>query len=82
LKNESDITGNYALFDQLEALRWVKRNITSFGGDPDNITIMGQSAGAMSVQQFCLSPLTERLFSKAVMQRRRRKSAIHGNSCR
>ena len=67
LKQEAGCTGNYGLYDQLTALQWVKRNIAAFGGDPDNITLMGQSAGAMSVQQHVLSPLTEGLFHKAVM---------------
>lgn len=67
LKEEAGFTGNYGLFDQLTAIRWVKDNIASFGGDPDNMTIMGQSAGAMSVQQHCLSPLSEGLFHRAVM---------------
>lgn len=67
LKQEAGFTGNYGLYDQMTAIRWVKDNIASFGGDPENITIMGQSAGAMSVQQHCLSPLTDGLFSKAVM---------------
>ncbi len=67
LKEEAGFTGNYGLYDQLTAIRWVKENIGAFGGDPENITIMGQSAGAMSVQQHCLSPLTDGLFHKAVM---------------
>ena len=67
LKIEAGKTGNYGLYDQLTAIKWVKHNIEAFGGDPDNITIMGQSAGAMSVQQHCLSPLSEGLFHKAVM---------------
>ena len=67
LKQEAGTTGNYGLYDQLTALQWVKDNIASFGGDPENITLMGQSAGAMSVQQHCLSPLSEGLFQKAVM---------------
>ena len=58
---------NLGLYDQVEALKWIKNNISSFGGDPNNITIMGQSAGAMSVQQLCMSPLTKGLFNKAVM---------------
>lgn len=60
-------TGNYGLYDQYTAIKWVKENIEAFGGDPNNITIMGQSAGAMSVQQHCLSPMTKGLFNKAIM---------------
>ena len=60
-------SGNYGLYDQIEALKWIKHNISYFGGNPNNVTIMGQSAGAMSVQQLCLSPLTDNLFHKAVM---------------
>ena len=67
LKEEAGFTGNYGLFDQLTAIRWVKDNISAFGGDPENMTIMGQSAGAMSVQQHSLSPLSEGLFQKAIM---------------
>ena len=67
LKQEAGYTGNYGLYDQMTAIAWVKDNIASFGGDPSNITIMGQSAGGMSVQQHCLSPLSEGLFQKAVM---------------
>ena len=67
LAEEAGYTGNYGLFDQLTALQWVRENIASFGGDPDNVTLMGQSAGAMSVQQHCLSPLSLGLFHKAVM---------------
>ena len=67
LMKEAGKTGNYGLYDQLTAIKWVKRNISAFGGDPDNITIMGQSAGAMSVQQHCLSPLSRGLFKGAVM---------------
>ena len=67
LKEEAGKTGNYGLYDQLAAISWVRHNISAFGGDPDNITIMGQSAGAMSVQQHCLSPLTRGMFHKAVM---------------
>jgi len=67
LKEEAGVTGNYGLYDQLTAIKWVKDNIASFGGDPDNMTIMGQSAGAMSVQQHCLSPMSKGLFQGAVM---------------
>lgn len=67
LQEEAGHCGNYGLYDQLCAIRWVKDNIRAFGGDPDRITIMGQSAGAMSVQQLCQSPLSEGLFCGAVM---------------
>ncbi len=67
LKEEAGVTGNYGLYDQLCAIKWVKAHIAAFGGDPDRITIMGQSAGAMSVQQHCLSPLSRGLFQGAVM---------------
>ena len=67
LKAEAGKTGNYGLHDQHTAIQWVKDNIASFGGDPDNMTIMGQSAGAMSVQQHCLSPKSKGLFHKAVL---------------
>jgi len=67
LAEEAGHTGNYGLYDQITAIRWVKENIASFGGDKENITIMGQSAGAASVQMQCQSPLTDGLFQKAVM---------------
>ena len=67
LKKEAGHTGNYGLFDQLCAMKWIRDNIAAFGGDPEAITIMGQSAGGMSVQQHCLSPLSEGLFRGAVM---------------
>lgn len=60
-------TGNYGLYDQLTALKWINHNIEAFGGDKDRVTIMGQSAGAMSVQRLVLSPLTKGLVAGAVM---------------
>jgi len=60
--------GNYGIEDQIAALRWTKENIRSFGGDPDRITIAGQSAGAMSVQCLLASPLTEGLISGAIVE--------------
>ncbi|MCR5478094.1 MAG: carboxylesterase family protein [Lachnospiraceae bacterium] len=59
-------TGNYGLLDQIKALEWVRKNIASFGGDPDRITIIGESAGASSVNALCTSPLTEGMFLRAI----------------
>jgi len=67
LKDEAGHTGNYGLFDQLTAIKWVRDNISAFGGDKDKITIMGQSAGAMSVQHLCQCDLAKGLFRAAVM---------------
>lgn len=67
LKAEAGHTGNYGLYDQLTAIEWVRHNISAFGGNPDNITIMGQSAGAMSVQRHCFSPLSKGKFQRAVL---------------
>ncbi|MGC2400758.1 MAG: carboxylesterase family protein [Acidobacteriaceae bacterium] len=61
-------SGNYGLLDQLQALRWVKQNIRQFGGDPDNVTIFGQSAGASSVINLCASPLAKGYFRRAIVQ--------------
>ncbi len=57
---------NFGLLDQVAALKWIKNNITSFGGDPDNVTIMGQSAGSFSVHALIASPLAKGLFHKAI----------------
>ncbi|RZK40171.1 MAG: carboxylesterase family protein [Pedobacter sp.] len=61
-------SGNYGLQDQNEALRWVKRNISAFGGNPDQITIAGESAGSMSVSAQICSPLSKGLFHRAIGQ--------------
>lgn len=60
--------GNYGILDQIAALEWVYHNIQNFGGDAGNITIMGQSAGAMSVQTLICSPLTKNMIARAIMQ--------------
>jgi len=60
-------SGNFGTLDQIEAMKWVKKNIAQFGGDPDNVMIFGQSAGSRSVKTLCASPLTKGLFNKAVI---------------
>ena len=60
--------GNYGLMDQTLAIRWVKDNIRAFGGDPDSMTIFGESAGAASVGYQVLSPMSRGLFSRAILQ--------------
>jgi len=59
--------GNYGYMDQIAALNWVRSDITAFGGDPDNVTIIGESAGGVSVHTLVTSPLARGLFHKAVV---------------
>jgi para-nitrobenzyl esterase len=67
-ESPNQVSGNYGLLDQIAALKWIHANIAAFGGDPDNITILGQSAGAGSVKALVSSPLTGDLIKKAIIQ--------------
>ncbi|MGR6330011.1 carboxylesterase/lipase family protein [Sphingomonas sp. XXL09] len=62
---DNGMLGNYGVMDQIAALKWVQRNAAAFGGDPSNVTIIGESAGGMSVHMLNTSPLARGLFSKA-----------------
>lgn len=67
LKEADGTCGNYGLYDQLEAIRWVRRNIAALGGDPHRVTLLGQSAGAMSVDILISSPLCRDWYRGAIM---------------
>lgn len=64
--DRKDAPGNMGLRDQVQALKWIQKNIKQFGGDPNNVTIFGSSAGGASVQYLMLSPLAKNLFHKAI----------------
>lgn len=68
LTEEAGTSGNYGLLDQVSALNWVRENIAVFGGDPSNVTVFGESAGAQSITELMASPLSEGLFHKAILQ--------------
>jgi para-nitrobenzyl esterase len=67
-ESEHHSSGDYGLLDQVQALKWVKENIREFGGDPDRITVMGQSSGAVDICLLMASPLSQSLFLGAILE--------------
>jgi para-nitrobenzyl esterase len=67
-ESPEDASGNYGTLDIIQALKWVKQNIAAFGGDPQRITLAGESAGAFNILSLLVSPLAEGLFQRAVIE--------------
>ena len=67
-ESPNKVSGNYGLLDMIESLKWVKKNIAAFGGDPNKVTIFGESAGAIAVSNLCASPLAKGLFVGAISE--------------
>jgi para-nitrobenzyl esterase len=67
-ENRQHVSGNYGVLDQIAALRWIQRNIAAFGGDPKQITVLGQSAGADDICVLMTSPFAKHLFGRAILE--------------
>src|SRR6187431_3295315 len=67
-ESKDRVSGNYGLLDLIAGLEWVKKNIAAFGGDPDKVTIFGESAGGIAVSMLSASPLSKGLFHGAISQ--------------
>lgn len=67
-ENQYKVSGNYGLMDMIAGLEWIQRNISAFGGDPERVTIFGESAGGIAVSMLCASPLAKGLFHGAISQ--------------
>lgn len=87
LGSEKSTSANLGLLDQIEALRWIKQNISSFGGNPENVTVFGQSAGGDAVAHLMISNGAERLFNRVIIQSvpfgilRDRNKMKHAENC-